>query len=559
MHTSKYRLFFILIFVLGIILRFWQLDKYPPGFYSDEALNGYEAYSILKTGRDEYGNKFPLNFAAFGEYRNGLLIYTTVPFILGLGLTEFATRLPSALYSSVTVLIVYLLSFGLFKNRRAALLAALLYAVSSWSLQFARMSHETNLSTLLVASGIYFLLKYIQNQKSYFGLLSALTFGLSVYAYYSPRVFVPLLLVFIVFLYRKTLQSRIKTDWWIMAAGSILIIPLIVSSLTNRTSGWFRVEKLVFWSDPGIVLKINENRGKAVLSGMPEMKAKLIHNKITYLPLKLAGNILNEFDPNFLLINGDPNGLYNTPSTGILFWIEPLLIIIALAYLWRNNRNVFWLISVILFLSIIPDALTKVPQSSARIHIALPFALILSGIGLNIIFLKYKTGRWLVILFIALNCGWFWKNYIYNIPWVNGQAWQLGTKEMILKAQTLEPFYKKIWISRSGWGWSHLLFHTKYDPAVFQKEVIVSSRNDLGFWWVTDIGKYHLDWLPDSNAMDCQTLYIGRPEEFMSGSKPLEIINDNYGNVRFWMLSPECGENLQDNGKSDTNEIQVYL
>src|SRR3989338_4260655 len=91
-----------IVVVLGSFLRLWQLGKNPPGFYSDEALYGYEAYSLLKTGRDQFGNFLPISIAGFGDYRPALYIYSTIPFIAIFGLTEFATRLPSAMFSIFT-------------------------------------------------------------------------------------------------------------------------------------------------------------------------------------------------------------------------------------------------------------------------------------------------------------------------------------------------------------------------------------------------------------------------------------------------------------------------
>lgn len=46
---------FIFAIVIGAFFRFHQLGKTPVGFYVDEASMGYNAFSILKTGKDEYG------------------------------------------------------------------------------------------------------------------------------------------------------------------------------------------------------------------------------------------------------------------------------------------------------------------------------------------------------------------------------------------------------------------------------------------------------------------------------------------------------------------------
>ena len=41
---------------VGIALRTVALERVPAGFNQDEACNGYDAYSLLHTGRDQHGN-----------------------------------------------------------------------------------------------------------------------------------------------------------------------------------------------------------------------------------------------------------------------------------------------------------------------------------------------------------------------------------------------------------------------------------------------------------------------------------------------------------------------
>ena len=44
----------IIILLLAFILRFYRLDTYPL-LNPDEAAIGYNAYSLLQTGKDEHG------------------------------------------------------------------------------------------------------------------------------------------------------------------------------------------------------------------------------------------------------------------------------------------------------------------------------------------------------------------------------------------------------------------------------------------------------------------------------------------------------------------------
>ena len=61
----------ILIVLLSVFFRFYKLAENPPSLNWDEVSHGYNAYSILKTGKDEWGKTFSLIFhlSSLGEMR----------------------------------------------------------------------------------------------------------------------------------------------------------------------------------------------------------------------------------------------------------------------------------------------------------------------------------------------------------------------------------------------------------------------------------------------------------------------------------------------------------
>src|SRR5512141_1077338 len=95
------------ILMVAVFLRFYQLGSIPASPDWDEAALGYNAYSILKTGRDEYGKFLPLVFRSFDDYKPPLYIYLTVPMVALFGLNVFAVRLSSVLLGTLTVLLTY--------------------------------------------------------------------------------------------------------------------------------------------------------------------------------------------------------------------------------------------------------------------------------------------------------------------------------------------------------------------------------------------------------------------------------------------------------------------
>src|SRR3990167_9776130 len=140
-HLELWRLMkfkLLLIIILASLLRIWNLNNFPVGFNADEAAIGYNAYSLLQTGKDEYGSSFPLSFKSFGDYKPGLYFYFVMPFVAILGLNEWAVRIPSALFGIGTVILIYFLAKEIFKNRWVGIFSSLLLAISPWHIHFSR-------------------------------------------------------------------------------------------------------------------------------------------------------------------------------------------------------------------------------------------------------------------------------------------------------------------------------------------------------------------------------------------------------------------------------------
>ena len=106
---KKGRVILLLILFLGSFLRLWRLDRVPVSLFSDELDVGYQAYSILKTGKDYFGNSWPIHFQSYADYRTPLYIYSSVPTVAAFGITPWGVRLPAVLFGALGVLALYLL------------------------------------------------------------------------------------------------------------------------------------------------------------------------------------------------------------------------------------------------------------------------------------------------------------------------------------------------------------------------------------------------------------------------------------------------------------------
>src|SRR3990170_6424189 len=173
MKTSKWALLatICVLFVFAFSLRIYRVGEVPPSLNWDEVSINYNAYSILKTGKDEWGKPFPLNFRSFGEYKLPMQMYASVPSIALFGLNEMGVRFTPAFYGSLTVVVTFFLGRLLFSSNFVGIAAAFLLAISPWHLQLTRGSFESSLSMLFTTLGIFFFASYLK-KKSYVLILS---------------------------------------------------------------------------------------------------------------------------------------------------------------------------------------------------------------------------------------------------------------------------------------------------------------------------------------------------------------------------------------------------
>src|SRR3989338_7108261 len=150
----------ISIILIALVLRFYRLGNYP-ALNADEAAIGYNAYSLMETGKDEHGNPWPIHFQSFNDFKPGGYFYLVLPFVKVFGLNEWSIRLPNALLAIASVYVLYLLVLKIFGNKKLALISALGLSVSPWHLHFSRGGWEVSTATFFILLGVYLFLRFL--------------------------------------------------------------------------------------------------------------------------------------------------------------------------------------------------------------------------------------------------------------------------------------------------------------------------------------------------------------------------------------------------------------
>jgi 4-amino-4-deoxy-L-arabinose transferase-like glycosyltransferase len=119
----------VIVFVLAIIIRFTQLTQIPSTLNRDEAALAYNAYLLMKTGRDEWNRSWPVSLESFGDYKLPGYPFLLLGSFRLFGVNDFAVRFPSAVAGVLLVGVAYLFCRTVlsFKHWNATAVAASLY------------------------------------------------------------------------------------------------------------------------------------------------------------------------------------------------------------------------------------------------------------------------------------------------------------------------------------------------------------------------------------------------------------------------------------------------
>ena len=485
MPPPKRRLGLLLTIVaLGLFLRLVWLSDFPPSLNWDEASLGYNAYSLLKTGHDEWGVAFPAIFRAFGDYKLPGYVYLAVPAVKLFGLTVPGVRLPSALAGTMLIFVTYLLARAFFSDTRISLLASFLVAVEPWTWFLSRVALEANLAALLIALGLLFILRR-QTVWAVFFL------GLSVWTYNSARLFVPILLLSFWLILRRL--KLLPIHYLLL---TIFFLPMFFQLLSPVGLARFNWVSPI---DQGAVNRINELRSS---SQLPAPLSRLIYNRPSYLLFTITINYFGHFSPDFLFLKGGSHYQFNIPRSGLLSVINLPLFYLGIFLIFKSgNVNHKPLLILWLFLAPLPGSLTRDAPHTLRAMTLLPAPMLVISFAAVTLWQRLKkfslqiASVYIIILFLSLVYYFITLIPVYRSTY--SWAWQYGFKEAVSYVKAHYDEYDRIIITKK-YGEPHIffLFYWPVDPVAYQSDpgLVRYFRSD--WYWVDSFAKFRFvnDW-----------------------------------------------------------------
>lgn len=490
----KIKIFLIAVLVLAAVLRLWNLGINPPHLTPDEASVGYNAYSILKTGRDEFGKFLPVVFKSFGDYKPGLYIYTAVPSIALFGLTEFATRFPSAVAGVFSVLFIYLIVKELFVDRKyLAIIAAIVSATNPWLIFFSRGAWEVNLSMSLTLLGIYFFLKALKSSK--YIIYASMPFALTLLTYQGAKISTGIVLTILTFIYWKEIvkfEKKHLSKAYII--GLIISVPILMSFFKAET-GRLNVFSVFSYPRSTEYIQVMLDEGGEKIG---DINYYLFHPESLNFLRGIMGRWFNHFSGRFLFFEGDwANPRHSSPNQGVLLFSDLILLILGIVSIIRNgtkNQNHFvwlWLVLAPLASALSRDQVHAVRAFGMAIPLIIIISLGLESLGLFI--QRQKIFVYKNIILFSFGCVYIFSlfyyldSYFVHLPLHNSNLWEYGYKQMVRVIKPIQKNYNVINVQQSfAQPYIFFLFFggekygQGYDPVKYQKNAIWTASENKG-------------------------------------------------------------------------------
>lgn len=532
----------ILIGVLALILRLYRLVEIPISLHWDEASWGYNAYSILKTGRDEYGKFFPFIFKAFGDYKAPIYVYLTAISIAVFGFGEFAIRFPAALFGVIDVILVYFLVCELFSNLRqkriVGYLAALVLTFSPWHYDFSHGAWEVNVLAALFLLGLIFFFRAFKKPKLVF--FSALFFVSCFYVYNSAKLILPLSALGLLIFYPREVFQKIGFKKIFLAGILVilLVMPVFRATFWGGAGGRLKVMSVFSYKRPA------EEATRIALAEktrVGSLRYQVFNNDFVYFFKGIFERYLNHFSSRFLFFEGDWTDFrHGIPDFGVLNWLDLPLLVLGTFYLLKERIKGQGFLWYFLAIAPLPAALTRDIIQSLRAYFMIYPLAIICAFGIFFFWERIRIlGFWRWGGILTLGIGYlfvfllFADRYFIHAPLVNSEYWQYGYKEAMEFIKDKAGQYSKVvFTDKYGQPYIYYLLYNQYDPRLYQSQayLIEHPEGDVGrVERVDNIEFRNLYWPQD--RFEKGVLYVGATYEIPDqdiNPKEARVLKDIY-------------------------------
>ena len=433
----------------------------------DEVSPGYNAYSLLQTGKDEFGKKFPISFRFGGTYSPPLYIYLTVPMIAFFGLNIAAVRMVSALSAIGSVLVLYFIlkNLKILESKFVLYFGLLVFTITPWLVIYGRSGYEAALPFLFFE--IATLLTWIGLKKPKYLMIAIIVWSLSIYSSYTNKILAPLSILGIMVFFRDIVFHNSYRKFLLI--GVILALAIQIPNLFLIFTKSFIVKSSISFSE-NILYQYSQSN--FLLPGFIVLPYLYVR--------EFFSQYLTYFSLRSLFWDGDPLLFRSIPGLSVFYSWLSIPYLVGLFQLCKNYSKLNY--KFILFITIvspIPAAFTKDPFWTYRaIPLLLPMIIIII-IGINkLISFRIPFLKSLCLVLFCISAIYLWQGFFVLLPYERAKDWQYGYSQLVKEITSRPNEFFVINNSSNGSTYLELAFFLKLDPRVLQNSVDQSIKDD---------------------------------------------------------------------------------
>jgi hypothetical protein len=476
-------IFFVVILLAACFARIYKLSEVPAGVYTDEASFGYNAYSLLLTGRDEYGKSWPLFFRAFSTFQDPLYGFLSIIPVYFFGLNIFSTRLISVISGLTVVVVTFaLFYFSNLKNKLSlSLIAGVTVAFCPWALYQSRVAVGSNLGLALTAVGI--LLLVFSLKKRWLFIPACLVFGISAYAYAGERIVSILFPAAFLIVYRKIFSQSKK----LVLVGFVLLILVQIPQFKSLSQSG----SLIRYQTQGYTQKRIFLKNGASLAKLPTLIGWPL-----YIARQFTSQYLSDFSPRSLFFEPEPQLFRSIPDLSTFYRWMVIPFFIGFYQLWKKRSEpAVKIIFLLMVVGVLPEAVTGDPFYTLRMLPGLWGITLMIAFGLKAIFdwLKFRSAKILLVVFLIAVSGFsFYTSYFVFLK--HERSVWYGYPFQVLAQMTEENKNQTFVVDSEMFDAPYiwLAFYKKYDPVKLQSQAPAGIPDhyydDLTFYKYKTIG-----------------------------------------------------------------------
>lgn len=415
----------LLLAALAAALYTTRLSVAPRYPARDEVMSGDLAQSIVTTGRDLDGNRYPL-FPAEPTYHAGrdpILVYATVLALKFTPLSEFAVRIPSAIVAVIDVVLMFFAARRIFKSDLMGLVAGVMLAFVPAHFIHGRLGVSLLLPLPFALLWLWCLAAFVEEERIGWLWRAALSLGIGLYGYLASVILMPIYLVCSAWVaWNRDVVRRCA----VLAAGFLIpAVPIVVYELFHLD----RFNQMITTYHP-----YAPQFGP--LQGVKEM--------LSYFSLGVrSANYWTNLNPSLLFFEGDASLINSTRLAGVFLWPMAIFMAAGVYQMLTTRRSTLALVILIGFLTApLPQVLT-VDVGIRRSLVMVVFGVLIGCYGVEFLLARarfvFRIAAVALLVILPFSFRNFYRDYVGDYQ--NRAAYWFGgnVRGMFEDLMTLRP------------------------------------------------------------------------------------------------------------------------